>query len=163
MWVYLALALFLGCISGCSATEDIAPVADKFALISREDLLNQYPAFSAEYQSYQASEKELNGLKNIEEKSVLVLFGTWCHDSEREVARLLKLLEQSPVEIKELKLVGVNFSKQDPEGLHREFDLRYRATIILLDGNKELGRMGRAVPSVYRRRSGAHTQLSYGV
>ena len=80
-------------------------------------------------------------MKKLEGLSVLVLFGTWCHDSERDVPRLLKLLEQSQVKIKELKLVGVNYNKQDPEGLHRDFDLRYTSTIILLDGDRELGRI----------------------
>jgi thiol-disulfide isomerase/thioredoxin len=141
MWKYLKMALLLAFTVGCSATEDPAAVEDAFGVINSQDLLSQYPRFSAEYQVYKGSEQELVGMKSIEGLSVLVLFGTWCHDSERDVPRLLKLLEQSQVKIKELKLVGVNYNKQDPEGLHRDFDLRYTSTIILLDGDRELGRI----------------------
>lgn len=141
MWKYLGILLFLVCTGGCSASESTGAVADKIGVVSSEDLLSQYAAFSAEYQTYQASEQELKGMETIQGLSLLVLFGTWCPDSEREVSRLLKLLAQSQVKIKELTLVGVNRSKQDPEGLHRDFDLLYTPTIILLDGNKELGRI----------------------
>jgi thiol-disulfide isomerase/thioredoxin len=141
MWKYLKMALLLAFTVGCSGTEDPTAVEDTFGVINSQDLLSQYPRFSAEYQAYKGSEQELVGMKSIEGLSVLVLFGTWCHDSERDVPRLLKLLEQSQVKIKELKLVGVNYNKQDPEGLHRDFDLRYTSTIILLDGDRELGRI----------------------
>jgi hypothetical protein len=141
MWKYLGTCLILVCISGCSANEVTAHVEDKFGVISSEDLLSQYPEFAAEFQAYQASEQEISAIRKIRGKSLLVLFGTWCHDSEREVPRLLKLLAQSQVQVGELKLVGLNYHKQDDEGLHRRFKVRYTPTIILLDGEKELGRI----------------------
>jgi hypothetical protein len=73
--------------------------------------------------------------------SLLVLFGTWCHDSEREVPRLLKLLDLSDVELESLSLHGVNYNKQEPNNLHRQYDLKYSPTIILLQGEDELGRI----------------------
>jgi len=141
MWKYIGMFLFLMCTGGYAASEKVDPVEDTFGVISSEDLLGQYSGFSAEYQAYQGSEEELVGMKSIEGLSLLVLFGTWCHDSEREVPRLLRLLEQSQVKIKKLTLVGVNYNKQDPKGLYRDFDLRYTPTIILLDGDQELGRI----------------------
>jgi thioredoxin 1 len=72
---------------------------------------------------------------------LVVLFGTWCHDSVREVPRLLKLLDVSGVKLKSLSLHGVNYNKQEPNNLHRQYDLRYSPTIILLQGDAELGRI----------------------
>ncbi|WP_166838506.1 hypothetical protein [Rheinheimera pleomorphica] len=73
--------------------------------------------------------------------SLVVLFGSWCHDSEREVPRLLKLIDQSGVELESLQLQGVDRRKQHPENLHNQFALRYTPTIIVLRDGNELGRI----------------------
>jgi hypothetical protein len=57
------------------------------------------------------------------------------------VPRLLKLLDLSGVELQSLSLHGVNYNKQEPNDLHRKYDLRYTPTIILLQGENELGRI----------------------
>ncbi|MDU0352774.1 thioredoxin [Paraglaciecola aquimarina] len=109
--------------------------------ISAKQLLNQYPEFKQNYHAYQPSTVEKNAVKSIQGKSLVVLFGTWCHDSEREVPRLLKLLEVAAVNLASLSLVAVDRSKQDPAGTHSKFDLKYTPTFILLDGDIELGRV----------------------
>lgn len=73
--------------------------------------------------------------------SLLVLFGSWCHDSEREVPRLLKLLNQSGVKLQSLQLHAVNQQKQHPAQLHLQYQLQYTPTIVVLQGNTELGRI----------------------
>ena len=51
------------------------------------------------------------------------------------------MLDLSGVDLKSLSLHGVNYNKQEPTNLHRQYDLRYSPTIILLQGEKELGRI----------------------
>jgi thioredoxin 1 len=70
-----------------------------------------------------------------------VLFGTWCHDSQREVPRLLKLLDSSKVALASLKLVAVGYDKRDPEGIAARYQLKYSPTIIVLTAGEELGRL----------------------
>jgi hypothetical protein len=53
----------------------------------------------------------------------------------------LKFLDLSGVELQNLSLHGVNYNKQEPNNLHRQFDLKYSPTIILLQGEEELGRI----------------------
>lgn len=134
--LFLALSLIL---SACNATEPRQQ--HHLGLLSQQQLLAEYVVFAKEYQAYQPSPAELKAVSQLQGKSLLILFGTWCHDSERELPRLLKLLEQSQVTLASLKLVAVDYKKTDPLGLHKQYDLRYTPTFILLDGEKVLGKV----------------------
>ena len=109
--------------------------------ITAEDLLAQYPAFAKEYKNYSPSEDDLNTIKTLSGKQVLVFLGTWCHDSKREVPRLLKLLDGSGVKLGSLQLIAVGYDKLDPDGLAKQYDLRYSPTFIVSSNGKELLRM----------------------
>ncbi|MCF2846360.1 MULTISPECIES: thioredoxin [unclassified Pseudoalteromonas] len=109
--------------------------------ITAEDLLAQYPAFAKEYKNYSPSEDDLNTIKTLSGKQVLVFLGTWCHDSKREVPRLLKLLDGSGVKLGSLQLIAVGYDKLDPDGLAKQYDLRYTPTFIVSSNGKELLRM----------------------
>jgi hypothetical protein len=128
--------------TGCGSTEQPSLKSEPHTgTISASQLITEYPQFRSAYEQYQPSSAEIDAVKSLSGKSLVVLFGTWCHDSEREVPRLLKLLDLSGVELKGLSLHGVNYNKQEPTNLHRQYDLRYSPTIILLQGEKELGRV----------------------
>lgn len=109
--------------------------------ISAADLLNEYPKFASEYESFTVNAADTKAIQKLADKELLVLFGTWCHDSMREVPRLLKLLDTANVKVAQLRLVAVGYNKQDPEGIAQQYDLRYTPTIIVLDNKKELNRM----------------------
>ena len=109
--------------------------------ITAEDLLAQYPAFAKEYKNYSPSEDDLNTIKTLSGKQVLVFLGTWCHDSKREVPRLLKLLDGSGVKLGSLQLIAVGYDKLYPDGLAKQYDLRYTPTFIVSSNGKELLRM----------------------
>lgn len=139
----------LACIAvlslGCGSTEQQPLETGPFTgVISTSQLMTQYPQFRSAYDQYQPSSTEIDEIKKLSGKSLVVLFGTWCHDSEREVPRLLKLLDLSGVELQSLSLHGVNYNKQEPTDLHRQYNLRYSPTIILLQGKGE-GELGRVV------------------
>jgi len=137
---FLALLAFLSI--GCSSTEQPSQSSEPFTgMISASKLINDYSQFRTTYEQYQPSLAEISAVRFLSGKSLVVLFGTWCHDSVREVPRLLKLLDVSGVKLKSLSLHGVNYNKQEPNNLHRQYDLRYSPTIILLQGDAELGRI----------------------
>jgi thiol-disulfide isomerase/thioredoxin len=72
---------------------------------------------------------------------VMILFGTWCHDSEREVPRMLKLLAKSGVEEENISLISLDIRKEDPEYRAKALDVRLTPTFIFLTGGAELGRI----------------------
>jgi thiol-disulfide isomerase/thioredoxin len=138
--LFLALLVILSV--GCNSIEQELPSSEPFTgVISASQLITEYPQFRSVYEQYQPSLAEIAAVKSLSGKSLLVLFGTWCHDSEREVPRLLKLLDLSGVELKSLSLHGVNYNKQEPTNLHQQYNLRYSPTIILLQDEVELGRI----------------------
>ncbi len=115
---------------------------DHVGAISASSLLANYSEFKQEYDAYQPSPLQLEQINLLAGKEVTALFGTWCHDSEREIPRLLKLLASAKVDLSKLTLYGVDRSKQDPNGYAEKFGLQYTPTIIISDdqGN-ELARI----------------------
>tara|TARA_R110002167_G_scaffold297086_1_gene501446 strand:- start:510 stop:983 length:474 start_codon:yes stop_codon:yes gene_type:complete len=126
-------------LSACS--HSIARQSDFLGEVGAEQLLAQYPTFQDEYESYQPSEKELAAVASLQDDSLVVLFGTWCHDSQREVPRLLKTFDLSGLDVPKLTLVAVDTKKNDPQGLAKKYALKYTPTFVLLKGDKELGRV----------------------
>lgn len=112
---------------------------DHIGTITSEALLQSYQNFARNYESHKPSPEVLSQADVLKGKHVVVLFGTWCHDSVREVPRLLKSLDTSEVELGSLSLFGVNRYKSDPEGFSAGFDLRYTPTFIVLDGPPGIG------------------------
>jgi thioredoxin 1 len=138
----LFLAILVIVSVGCGSTEQQETKSDPFTgVISASQLITEYPQFRAVYEQYQPSAAEIAAVKSLSGKSLIVLLGTWCHDSEREVPRLLKLLDLSGVKLQSLSLHGVNYNKQEPTNLHQQYDLKYTPTIILMQGENELGRV----------------------
>lgn len=136
----VTLFILLGFVlTGCSHSVGSEP--DLVGEISAEQLLAQYPAFQTEYKAYQPSKEELAAVAELQKDTLVVLFGTWCHDSQREVPRLLKTFDLSGLEVPKLTLVAVDRRKSDPEGLAEQYGLRYTPTFILLNNGKELGRV----------------------
>lgn len=126
----------------CTSTVNYANTAKPFSgELSTAPLIAEHPKFAQQYQAFSPSADELNAMQQLAGKELLVLFATWCHDSQREVPRLLKLLDQSKVNIKSLKLIAVGYDKRDPQGIAEHYNLKYTPTIIVLDEGKELTRV----------------------
>lgn len=109
--------------------------------LTQTRLLTDHKKFADEYEQFQPNNQDIKNIQKLAGKELIVLFGTWCHDSMREVPRLLKLIEQSNVNIKSLKLVAVGYDKRDPQGIAAQYNLKYTPTIIVLDKGKEIARM----------------------
>jgi len=112
-------------------------------VISEEALLSDFSDFSQNFQEFSISEQEREIIAQWPETlKIDVYFGTWCHDSEREVPKLLKLLKANKHVT--TTLIALDYQKQDPQHLAKESHIKYTPTIIVyLDESKkeELGRI----------------------
>ena len=132
----LCLLLSMGMASAAEQNN-----SDHLGEISAPSLLSNYEAFASEYEAYSPTLAELSQIESLQGKEVTVLFGTWCHDSEREVPRLLKLLDQSEVDLQSLTLFAVDRNKTDPDGFAVRLDLQYTPTIIVSESGQEIARI----------------------
>ena len=114
---------------------------DLLGEVSSEALLAEFPAFMSEYSTYEPSEEELNAVAALESNQLVILFGTWCHDSEREVPRLLKTLDVRGLDAPDFTLIAVDRTKRDPEGMAKKHSLKYTPTFVLLRDGDEIGRV----------------------
>ena len=115
-------------------------MADRYPIgdISHAELLERHEVFKRNYDAYEVP-AEIDGLPA--DLEVKILFGTWCHDSEREVPRVLKLLAASGVEEKNISLIGLDIRKQEPEGRAKVLGIKYTPTFVFFSGGKEIGRI----------------------
>lgn len=125
-------------LTGCMNTSEKKALS--VGQLTSEELLSNHESFLISYDNFTISEKEISLVKQWPDTIRLeVFFGTWCHDSQREVPRLLKLLNYNPTIL--VELVGLDYQKTDPHGLTVNKAIKYTPTFIIYKNNKEVGRV----------------------
>lgn len=133
----LSLSLFVA-MSGCANSSDDdmkMTVGD----IGQQRLLQKYTSFDHSYQSFNLSESDIAEIalwpKDIH---IDVFFGTWCHDSQREVPRFLKIVEQGQLSN---RLVALDYEKSEPSGDAAKAKVKFTPTFVVYRNNQEIGRI----------------------
>ena len=106
--------------------------------ISKQTLFLEHPSFEESFNQYEVREV---AEKIPTDVSVLIFFGTWCHDSQREVPRMLKILEAVGLPEDHIKMVTLDFSKTDPGGLAVANGVEFTPTFIFFREQEEVGRI----------------------
>jgi thiol-disulfide isomerase/thioredoxin len=125
-----------------SAQENIIGQTSKSELLKSE----HSSWFNDVYDSYNPSPEINEQLTHLFQKNhydIEVYFGTWCEDSQREVPKLIKLLEKSQFDFKNLRLVGVDRDKIIPnvtDDKRESLNVFNVPTIIVYQDGKELNR-----------------------
>jgi len=98
--------------------------------------------FEEEYESYRPKQKVVKKIaQELEGISIKVFFGTWCHDSHREIPRFFKLMESVNFNFQQhLELVGLTRGKRTPDDLQKGFNIKNTPTFIFYRDGKEIGR-----------------------
>jgi len=66
--------------------------------------------------------------------------GTWCHDSQREVPALLKILDAISFDKNRLRIIALSLTKDTPGKIETDFDIKRSPTIIFSRNQQEIGR-----------------------
>lgn len=98
--------------------------------------------FSKEYSDYLTNQDILSSIsKDYIDYKILIVMGTWCGDSRREIPRFYKILDEIQFSDSNLSLVAVNRKKQglfnETEGLN----IQLVPTIIFYKNGGEIGRI----------------------
>lgn len=127
-------------------TESVSEYVDKIlnGPITKEGLkkLPYKIWFNTNYKTYIV---DTNSLKNIKRRKlkdlkILVFMGTWCHDSNREIPRLIRVCEELGI-YDQLELYGVDVNKKSRFEREKDYDIRKTPTIILLKDGNEIARI----------------------
>ena len=98
--------------------------------------------FNYEYTNYEIETKVIRNFKsNFENKVIIIVLGTWCPDSRREVPRILKILDFIEFPKDKTFFINVDRDKKSTMGEEEGLDVTYVPTIIVYENGKELGRI----------------------
>ena len=135
--IYQLFFLSLFTYSCASETYPMSPYA--VGDISIKTLFENHEGFQDNYEEYQPGNLLDPALfRGVE---IYMLFGTWCHDSKREVPRLLSLLNKLDVPENQINLIGLNFMKNDSQDRGKKFQIKKTPTFVFLRNQKEVGRI----------------------
>ena len=98
--------------------------------------------FMPEYDFYRVNDEHLTMIKPLlKNKRVVLLMGTWCEDSQREVPGMMKILNQAGYNTAEMEIIAVDEDKRTKEGLEKNYQLAYIPALIFFDNEKEINRI----------------------
>jgi thiol-disulfide isomerase/thioredoxin len=79
-----------------------------------------------------------NEIKQLE---IIIVFGSWCSDSQREIPRFYKVLNAIQFPMEKVLIVGVNRQKFAPDIDLSVFQVVFVPTFIFLKNGTEIGRI----------------------
>ncbi len=133
--VYLITFIFSLCIPTQSANLNIDFIGDT----PIEELLKKKQIFKLEYDKYEIDNKiDLTSIKDTE---VFIFFGIWCHDSQREVPRMLRILHELDIPSNQIFLIGLTFKKDEPKNRAKKLKVTNTPTFIVFKNDIEIGRI----------------------
>ncbi|MFI2743913.1 TlpA family protein disulfide reductase [Zhouia sp. PK063] len=98
--------------------------------------------FDKNYKEYKIKENYANKVKPLlVNVKIKIFMGTWCHDSQREVPHLFKILDAEGYNSKNVELVMVSYAKKTPNHLEEGFNIKRVPTIIFYKDGKEVNRI----------------------
>lgn len=127
-------------------TESVSEYVDKIlnGPITKEGLQKMpYKVwFNTNYKTYIVDTDALKNIKRRQLKGlkILVFMGTWCHDSNREIPRLMRVCEELGI-ADQLELYGVDVNKTSQAGREKDYNVRKTPTIILMRDGVEIARI----------------------
>ena len=77
----------------------------------------------------------------IKKKDVVLIMGTWCEDSEREIPGFVKILESINYDITKMRIIAVDENKITPNFIEKDYDLINIPTIIFYKNKNEINRI----------------------
>ena len=169
-YISFLLILVFVCFTGCKTTKPVAKVKPEVTRAPlttsgndspavdfsdpstwllgyfNPDRLRQIPYsswFTKGYDEYSIDSEALNKLLDISKDNVkiIVIMGTWCSDSRREVPGFMRILDIWKFPISQLSFIGVDKAKNSPVEEYHSLKIQKVPTFIIYKNNIEAGRI----------------------
>lgn len=142
--LFVSLLLFTTGCCDCDGDKDteVIPIVGKMTWAEWQESAG-WDDYSAK--SYKPSDKMVKELGRVIEGydnlNFICVSANWCIDSERGVPRIYKLLAEAGYDVDRIELYGVDRQKSEPSGNVANYDIEKVPTLIILDGDVEIGRI----------------------
>ena len=98
--------------------------------------------FEDEYDAYKPGKKVIKKIRKAENDFIIVMIlGTWCHDSKIQVPRFYRLLDETGKLDALSKVICVDGNKTGGELSIENYKIEYVPTFIFYRNGKEIGRI----------------------
>lgn len=96
--------------------------------------------FDSRYEEYTTNKQVVSEIsKHIHQLTIKVFMGTWCEDSQREMPKFYKILDETKFDVSYLQLICVDRTKTY-ENQEKTLNIFRIPTIIFYKNGKEIGR-----------------------
>jgi hypothetical protein len=119
--------------------------------ITEEKLWETVPVWRSLMENYKPSADAIAALKNInEDTQLIVVLGTWCHDSKDQVPRLLKALQVANNKKLHVRLIALDRAFTKGIANLQRYHVTNTPTVIVERNGHEIGRINEtpAVPLI---------------
>ncbi|MFT6055147.1 MAG: thiol-disulfide isomerase/thioredoxin [Roseivirga sp.] len=98
--------------------------------------------FNTNYKTYRLDFDALKDIKKrkLKDLKIIAFMGTWCHDSNREIPRLMRVLDELGMG-EQLELYALDVDKTSVKGKEKGFDIEKTPTIIFYINDQEVARV----------------------
>ncbi len=98
--------------------------------------------FKPEYEAYTVNDSIVALLAPVVNNyDITIVFGSWCSDSQEQVPRFFKVLDNAGYDEKQLTVIAVNREKRTIETDINGLDIERVPTFIVFKNGKEIGRI----------------------
>lgn len=151
-FIYLLLSamVFTACFTAKKSTADAYTITtDKGTKIlsgklSRSLIENDtaFKWFKENIQFGEADESAVRAIqKNAGKFSLVIVAGTWCHDSQNLLPKFFRLIEKAGYPENKVLFIGVDRNKIALNNLQLPYHITRTPTFIVLQNGKEVGRV----------------------
>ena len=144
----LIFSIVLLLIFACGKNDSSSEKAEKVSYpiltgwLTEADIYEQIPEMKNEKRNYLPDSAAVSQLKNInEDVNVLVMLGTWCSDSRREVPRFLKIMAEIQNDHIHYEMYGLDRSKRDSLGFGEKNQIEFVPTFLIFNEDGEVDRI----------------------
>ncbi|MEQ8524123.1 thioredoxin family protein [Gracilimonas sp.] len=130
-------------LAGLISSRDVkAQQNDLIGPVVKEEILANDRIYQIYIDRYEPNEEAVRYLSAYQDSVKLMVFvGSWCRESKKYIPGLMKTIELSGAANMDIQYIGVDRQKKIPESFLKKFDIKYIPSVLVLKGNKELGRI----------------------
>ncbi len=98
--------------------------------------------FKSQYDLYNPADMYINKLENkIDDVEITIVLATWCSDSQREVPRFYKVINEAGYNDKRVQVIAVDKNMEAIVVDIKDMDIKRVPTFIIYKDEKEIGRI----------------------